>query len=318
MSEKKAEKLMYAIGGVSEEMLKETEKYSESIKNGTFRKKRIKKYAKTIFAIGTAAAVIGCSFLVYEKPKQPYGQDSGSTGQTIDKKSDKSMADGSADEKEKLADIPENINIFNPEITKENIQDSDGIKSSVSQDTVSGYDEAVSGTQKNKKSETNDGVSADYDETEVENSSSAGHKDNSDYAIEIKADKKQRLKVYTKKNGRTREILFILQFGKIEDGGTYTCGVKAAKVNMSIEKTASPGKDNEWKENKKAKVVCKSGTKLIFTAHMTKKQQAEKNIKLSEINVKFKEKGDKSTQTSDGFNMIVRKEKDRYYLCMKK
>ena len=33
MSEKKAEKLMYAIGGVSEEMLKEAEDYSENIKN---------------------------------------------------------------------------------------------------------------------------------------------------------------------------------------------------------------------------------------------------------------------------------------------
>ena len=64
MSEKKAEKLMYAIGGVSEEMLKEAEDYSENIKKMSFRRKRLKKYAKTVFAIGTAAAVIGCALLV--------------------------------------------------------------------------------------------------------------------------------------------------------------------------------------------------------------------------------------------------------------
>ena len=83
MSEKKAEKLMYAIGGVSEEMLKETEKYSESIKNSTFRKKRIKKYAKTIFAIGTAAAVIGCSFLVYENRNSHMGRIQGRPGRRL-------------------------------------------------------------------------------------------------------------------------------------------------------------------------------------------------------------------------------------------
>ena len=66
MSEKEAEKLMYAIGDVSEEMLKEAEDYSESIKKMSFRQKRLKKYAKTVFAIGTAAAVIGCALLVYE------------------------------------------------------------------------------------------------------------------------------------------------------------------------------------------------------------------------------------------------------------
>ena len=43
MSEKKAEKLMYAIGGVSEEMLKEAEDYSENIKKMSFRRKRLKK-----------------------------------------------------------------------------------------------------------------------------------------------------------------------------------------------------------------------------------------------------------------------------------
>ena len=47
MSEKEAEKLMYAIGDVSEEMLKEAEDYSENIKKMSFRQKRLKKYAKT-------------------------------------------------------------------------------------------------------------------------------------------------------------------------------------------------------------------------------------------------------------------------------
>ena len=74
-------------------------------------------------------------------------------------------------------------------------------------------------------------------------------------------------------------------------------------------------KNSNWKENKKAKVVCKSGTKLMFTANITKKQQSEEDIKLLEINVKFKEKGDKTT---DGFNMTVRKENDGYYSYMKK
>ena len=55
---------MYAIGGVSEEMLKEAEDYSENIKKMSFRRKRLKKYAKTVFAIGKAAAVIGCALLV--------------------------------------------------------------------------------------------------------------------------------------------------------------------------------------------------------------------------------------------------------------
>ena len=75
MSEKKAEKLMYAIGGVSEEMLKEAEDYSENIKKMSFRRKRLKKYAKTVFAVGTAAAVIGCALFVYEKPKKSYKND---------------------------------------------------------------------------------------------------------------------------------------------------------------------------------------------------------------------------------------------------
>ena len=42
MSEKEAEKLMYAIGDVSEEMLKEAEDYSENIKKMSFRQKRLK------------------------------------------------------------------------------------------------------------------------------------------------------------------------------------------------------------------------------------------------------------------------------------
>lgn len=85
MSEKEAEKLMYAIGDVSEEMLKEAEDYSENIKKMSFRQKRLKKYAKTVFAIGTAAAVIGCALLVYEKPKKSYKNDLRPTGQNIEK-----------------------------------------------------------------------------------------------------------------------------------------------------------------------------------------------------------------------------------------
>ena len=97
-----------------------------------------------------------------------------------------------------------------------------------------------------------------------------------------------------------------MQFGKAGDGGTYICNVKETNAGMSIEKTVLSDKDSNWKENKKAKVVCKSGTK---------KQQSEEDIKLLEINVKFKEKGDKTT---DGFNMTVRKENDGYYSYMKK
>ncbi len=313
MSEKKAEKLMYAIGGVSEEMLKEAEDYSENIKSGTLRKKRLKKYAKTVFAIGTAAAVIGCALLVYEKPKKSYKNDLRSTGQLIENNSDKSKADGSAD-KRGANDISENIHIFNPEITEEDMQDSDGIRTSVSQDTVLGYDGAVSGTQKNKKSETDDGVSADYDKTEEKNSGSAKSGDDCADGTEIRTNKKQKLKVYATKDGETTKIQFILQFGKAGDGDTYICNVKETNAGISIEKTVLSDKDSNWKENKKAKVVCKSGTKFMFTAHMTKKQQSEKDIKLSEINVKFREKGDK---TSD-VNMTVRKEKDGYYSYMKK
>jgi hypothetical protein len=89
VSEKEAEKLMYAIGDVSEEMLKEAEDYSENIKKISFRQKRLKKYAKTVFAIGTAAAVIGCALLVYEKPKKSYKNDLRPTGQNIEKNYDK-------------------------------------------------------------------------------------------------------------------------------------------------------------------------------------------------------------------------------------
>ena len=76
---------MYAIGDVSEEMLKEAEDYSENIKKMSFRQKRLKKYAKTVFAIGTAAAVIGCALLVYEKPKKSYKNNLRPTGQNIEK-----------------------------------------------------------------------------------------------------------------------------------------------------------------------------------------------------------------------------------------
>ena len=131
MSEKKAEKLMYAIGGVSEEMLKEAEDYSENIKKMSFRRKRLKKYAKTIFAIGTAAAVIGCALLVYEKPKKSYKNDLMPTGKTIEKKYDKSKTDDSMDESETFNYASENIHIYNPEITEEEIQDSDGTRTSV-------------------------------------------------------------------------------------------------------------------------------------------------------------------------------------------
>lgn len=117
------------------------------------------------------------------------------------------------------------------------------------------------------------------------------------------------------KNGEIIKIQFILQFGKAGDGDTYICNVKEINASMSIEKKVSSDKDSNWKENKKVKVVCKSGTKLMFTANMTKKQQSEEDIKLSEINVKFKEKGHK---ISDGFNMTVRKENDGYYSYMKK
>ena len=57
-----------------------------------------------------------------------------------------------------------------------------------------------------------------------------------------------------------------MQFGKAGDGGTYICNVKETNAGMSIEKTVLSDKDSNWKENKKAKVVCKSGTKLMFTA----------------------------------------------------
>lgn len=305
---------MYAIGGVSEEMLKEAEDYSENVKSGTIRQKRLKKYAKTVFAIGTAAAVIGCALLVYEKPKKSYKNDLMPTGKTIEKNSDKSGADGSEDKRETTAYISENIHIFNPEITEEDMQDFDGTRSSVSQDIVAGYDEDISDTQKNKKSGTDHGASADYDKTEEKNSSSADGESNPTDGTEIKTDKKQKLKVHAEKDGRTEKILFILQFGRAGDSGRYTCEVKETNANMIIEKTASSDNDRDWKENKKAKVVCKSGTKFMFTAHMTKKQQSEKDIKLSEINVKFREKGDK---TSD-VNMTVRKEKDGYYSYMKK
>ena len=100
MSEKKAKKLMYAIGGVSEEMLKEAEDYSENIKKMSFRRKRLKKYAKTVFAVGTAAAVIGCALLVYEKPKKSYKNELSSTGKTVEKNYDKSKTDDSMDESE--------------------------------------------------------------------------------------------------------------------------------------------------------------------------------------------------------------------------
>ena len=318
MSEKKEEKLMYAIGGVSEKMLKEAEDYSENIKNGTFRKKRLKKYAKTLFAIGTAAAVIGCALLVYEKPKQSYKNDLRSTGQLIENNLDKSKADGSENERGAKAGISENIHIFNPEITKKDAKDSDGIKSSVSQDTASGYDEDTYGMKKKKMSETNDGVGAGYDGADNENTGLADGNDNSGDVTEIKADKKQRLKVYTKKDGKKEKIWFILQFGKVGDGGKYICGVKGTNVNMSIEKTMLPDKDREWKENKKSKVVCKSGTKLMFVVDITKKRQSAKDIKLSEINVKYMEKQTKLSETLYGFNMIMKKEKGRYYLYIKK
>lgn len=113
MSEKKAEKLMYAIGGVSEEMLKEAEDYSENIKKMSFRRKRLKKYAKTVFAIGTAAAVIGCALLVYEKPKKSYKNDLMPTGKTIEKNYDKSKTDDSMDESETFNYASENIHIYN-------------------------------------------------------------------------------------------------------------------------------------------------------------------------------------------------------------
>ena len=120
MSEKKAEKLMYAIGGVSEEMLKEAEDYSENIKKMSFRRKRLKKYAKTVFAVGTAAAVIGCALLVYEKPKKSYKNELSSTGKTVEKNYDKSKNDDSMDESETFKYASENIHIhiYNPEITE--------------------------------------------------------------------------------------------------------------------------------------------------------------------------------------------------------
>ena len=317
MSEKKAEKLMYAIGGVSEEMLKEAEDYSENLKKLSFRRKRLKKYAKTVFAVGTAAAVIGCALLVYEKPKKSYKNELSSTGKTVEKNYDKSKNDDSMDESETFKYASENIHIhiYNPEITEEEIQDSDGTRTSVLQDIAAGYDENVSDTQKNKKSGTEDGVSADYDKTEEKNSGSAKSGDNCADGTEIRTNKKQKLKVHATKDGETTKIQFILQFGKAGDGGTYICNVKETNAGMSIEKTVLSDKDSNWKENKKAKVVCKSGTKLMFTANITKKQQSEKDIKLLEINVKFKEKGDKTT---DGFNMTVRKENDGYYSYMKK
>ena len=123
MSEKEAEKLMYAIGDVSEEMLKEAEDYSENIKKMSFRQKRLKKYAKTVFAIGTAAAVIGCALLVYEKPKKSYKNDLRPTGQNIEKNYDKSKNDDSMDESETFNYASENIHIYNPEITEEETQE---------------------------------------------------------------------------------------------------------------------------------------------------------------------------------------------------
>ncbi len=223
MSEKKAEKLMYAIGGVSEEMLKEAEDYSENIKKMSFRRKRLKKYAKTVFAIGTAAAVIGCALLVYEKPKKSYKNELSSTGKTVEKNYDKSKNDDSMDESETFKYASENIHIhiYNPEITEEEIQDSDGTQTSVLQDIAAGYDENVSDTQKNKKSGTEDGVSADYDKTEEKNSGSAKSGDNCADGTEIRTNKKQKLKVHATKDGETTKIQFILQFGKAGDGGTY-------------------------------------------------------------------------------------------------
>ena len=52
MSEKEAEKLMYAIGDVSEEMLKEAEDYSENIKKMSFRQKRLKNMQKRYLPSG--------------------------------------------------------------------------------------------------------------------------------------------------------------------------------------------------------------------------------------------------------------------------
>ena len=315
MSEKEAEKLMYAIGDVSEEMLKEAEDYSENIKKMSFRQKRLKKYAKTVFAIGTAAAVIGCALLVYEKPKKSYKNNLRPTGQNIEKNYDKSKNDDSMDESETFNYASENIHIYNPEITEEETQDSDGTRTSVFQDIVAGYDENISDTQKNKKSGTEDDVSTDYDKTEEKTSGSVKSEDNCADGTEIRTNKKQKLKVHATKDGEIIKIQFILQFGKAGDGDTYICNVKEINASMSIEKKVSSDKDSNWKENKKVKVVCKSGTKLMFTANMTKKQQSEEDIKLSEINVKFKEKGHK---ISDGFNMTVRKENDGYYSYMKK
>lgn len=68
MSEKKAEKLMYAIGGVSEEMLKEAEDYSENIKKMSFRRKRLKNMQKLYLPLGSRSSH-SCALFVYENRK---------------------------------------------------------------------------------------------------------------------------------------------------------------------------------------------------------------------------------------------------------
>lgn len=55
------------------------------------------------------------------------------------------------DESETFNYASENIHIYNPEITEEETQDSDGTRTSVFQDIAAGYDENISDTQKNKK-----------------------------------------------------------------------------------------------------------------------------------------------------------------------
>ena len=218
-----------------------------------------------------------------------------------------------------IAGVPENVLCNMNDVVPWSVAVSDAISAGYIDVGVTGLNELfandISDTQKNKKSGTEDDVSTDYDKTEEKNSGSAKSGDDCTDGTEIRTNKKQKLKVHATKDGETTKIQFILQFGKAGDGGTYICNVKETNAGMSIEKTVLSDKDSNWKENKKAKVVCKSGTKLMFTANITKKQQSEEDIKLLEINVKFKEKGDKTT---DGFNMTVRKENDGYYSYMKK
>ena len=74
------------------------------------------------------------------------------------------------------------------------------------QDIAAGYDENVSDTQKNKKSGTEDGVSADYDKTEEKNSGAAKSGDNCADGTEIRTNKKQKLKVHATKTAIGKKI----------------------------------------------------------------------------------------------------------------